>query len=316
MKNLFLFLMIILPTVSVAQTVSNLSVSPGTPSTVTFDVEWNKADLDLKTLWLDSMWVFVDYNKNGKMTRMLISGGTLTAHSGTGEFIPENTMGAWVYGDARSAGSFSATVQLLTAAADLYGACAYASSYPPVGQYVSSTEITFAGTPGYKITLSTDGGVETIETGSTLLLPCGYCLSSFTDATGAPGIIKGLAPTGLSSNITMFCNSEFTDAILTASGGSAGSGTVYEWGTGNIVGNNPLGTTAGNTYAVSPSAPTTYWVRLRGAGACSATVSEGVTTAIWVYTEPAPVGYFASFISKFSNLPKITNHVFINKLNE
>jgi hypothetical protein len=97
-----LFLLLLLPLLGrglgggllSAQTVSNLSVSPGTPSTVTFDVEWNKADLDLKTLWLDSMWVFVDYNKNGKMTRMLISGGTLTAHSGTGEFIPENTMGA------------------------------------------------------------------------------------------------------------------------------------------------------------------------------------------------------------------------------
>jgi uncharacterized protein (TIGR02145 family) len=199
-------------------------------------------------------------------------------------------------------------VQLFTDEPTVAGACAYASSYPPVGEYVSDSEIIFAGTPGYKITLAhTDGDVETIEAGSTLLLPCGYCISSFTDATGAPGIIKGIAPTGLSSNITMSCNSEFTAATLTASGGTAGSGAVYEWGTGNIVGKNSLGTTAGNTYAVSPSAPTTYWVRLRGTGACSATVSEGVTTAIWVYTEPEPVGNFETFADNASTYVTLTD---------
>jgi hypothetical protein len=194
MKKLFLFLMIILPTVMVAQKESNLAVSPGT---VTFDVEWDKADLP--ALWSDTMWVFVDYNKNGKMTRMLISGGTLTAHSantltpqspdvGSVIKLADNDKGAWVVGDTRSAGSFSATVQLLTATADLAGACAYASSYPPVAKYVSPSEIAFAGTPIYEIKLEHTDGVETVEAGSTLLLPCGYRMSSFTDATGAPGV--------------------------------------------------------------------------------------------------------------------------------
>jgi hypothetical protein len=107
-----------------------------------------------------------------------------------GELVEENIKGAWVVGDARTNGSFSATVQLLTATADLYGACAYASSYPPVGQYVSESEIIFSGTPMYEVTLIPEGGgiAETVSSGSTFLLPCSYTVSSFTDATGAPGI--------------------------------------------------------------------------------------------------------------------------------
>jgi uncharacterized protein (TIGR02145 family) len=274
----------------------------------------------LPSLWLDSMWVFVDYNKNGKMTRLELTGGSLTSHSanpptlqsphaGTVLKITGNDKGVWVVGDARTNSPFSATVQLFTDETNIAGACAYASGYPPVGQYVSDTEIAFTGTPMYELKLVHEGRftVETVEAGSAFLLPCGYCMSSFTDRTGAPGIINCLAPTGLVSNITMFCNSEFTAATLTASGGSAGSGAVYEWGTGNIVGDNSLGTTVGNTYAVSPSAPTTYWVRLKGAGACSTTTTEGMTTAIWVYTEPAPVGTFAAFTDNASTYVTLTD---------
>jgi hypothetical protein len=195
-----LFLLLLLPLLErglgggflSAQTVSNLAVSPGSPSTMTFNVSWTA--VSLTTPWLDSMWVFVDYNKNGKMTRLPISGGTLTAHSpaaaGKGEFIPENDMGAWVYGDARTNSPFSATVQLFTDETNIAGACAYASSYPPVGKYVSETEIAFTGTPMYKIELlHTDGfTIETVEASGTFLLPCDYTIKSFTDRTGAPGV--------------------------------------------------------------------------------------------------------------------------------
>jgi hypothetical protein len=190
MRKLFLFLMIILPSILGAQTVSNLQVSPGSPSTVTFDVSWTAASLT--TPWLDSMWVFVDYNKNGRMTRLLLSGGTLTEHtaikSGTGIFIEENPMGAWVYGDARTNSPFSATVQLFTDETNIAGACAYASSYPPLGKYLSASEITFTGTPMYEITLVHENTFETIEAGGTFLLPCDYTIKSFTDRTGAPGV--------------------------------------------------------------------------------------------------------------------------------
>jgi hypothetical protein len=68
------------------------------------------------------------------------------------------------------------------------------------------------------------------------------------------------------------------------------SGAVYEWGTGSSVGENTLSpaTTTAATRSVAPSVATTYWVRLKGTGACSATITGGVTTAIAVYPVPAP----------------------------
>jgi hypothetical protein len=195
MKKLLLFAMIILPTILLSQTVSGLKVetAASSPSTVTFDVSWTAASLT--TPWLDSMWVFVDYNKNGRMTRLLLSGGTLTEHSaiksGTGIFIEENPMGAWVYGDARTNSPFSATVQLYTDETTIAGACAYASSYPPVGAWLNDAKIEFTGTPMYEVTLThTDKSIVTVESGSIFLLSCDYTATSFTDRTGAPGIFN------------------------------------------------------------------------------------------------------------------------------
>jgi hypothetical protein len=72
---------------------------------------------------------------------------------------------------------------------------------------------------------------------------------------------------------------------LTASGGSDGDGAVYQWGTGATVGNNVLGTTAVNTYEVSPDAATTYWVRRIGATACTNTTGG---TTVTIAAENAP----------------------------
>jgi hypothetical protein len=197
--------------------VSGLKVEAGT---VTFNVKWS--DAGASNLWSDTVWVFVDYNKNGKMTRMLLEpGSTLTATSspGVGELVEENIKGAWVVGDARTKGSFSATVQLLTATADLHGACAYASSYPPVGQYVSSSEIVFSGTPWYEIKLLHSDGytVETIESGGTFLLPCSYTVSSFTDATGAPGVFDCIQPTAYTLSGANVCEGAAVTLMLAGS---------------------------------------------------------------------------------------------------
>ncbi|MDR2448904.1 MAG: hypothetical protein LBD52_02975 [Prevotellaceae bacterium] len=123
------------PSVLTAQngvSVSNLAINAGA---VTFNVSWEKAGMP--ALWSDTVWVFVDYNNAGVMTRLpLDAGATLTATSapGVGRVIQysDNNKGVWVVGNARSAGSFSATVQLLAATTDIVGACAYASNYPPV----------------------------------------------------------------------------------------------------------------------------------------------------------------------------------------
>ncbi|MDR0738134.1 MAG: hypothetical protein LBF39_03560 [Prevotellaceae bacterium] len=172
-------------------TVTNLMVDAGT---VTFNVSWNN-DMPENFLWSDTVWVFVDYNDAGTMKRLpLLPGATLIATSApdVGKVIEENDKGVWVVGNARSAGSFSATIQLFTttAAADFSGACAYASNYPPVGEYTAANKIKFTGTPEYDIVLKhSNGTTDTLQSGKTFLVPASYTLQSFSYKTGAPGII-------------------------------------------------------------------------------------------------------------------------------
>jgi hypothetical protein len=176
-------------------TVSNLAMDAGT---VTLNVSWKNTGMP--ALWSDSVWVFVDYNNNGKMERLpLLSGATLTATSAPGSATviqyDDNDKGVWVVGNARSAGSFSATVQLLTGTGGsqsrpLHGACVYASNDPPVGEYTSATQFVFTGTPPYDIVLKNKDNAKIYRTsGADFDIPGGYTFVSFTDATGAPGSI-------------------------------------------------------------------------------------------------------------------------------
>jgi hypothetical protein len=267
MKNLFLFVMIILPTVLFAQniTVSGLVVTEGSPSTVTFDVSWEKPATG--TVWMDSAWVFVDYNKNGRMVRLpllLSSGATLTATSAPGEGkleeVSGNDKGAWVAGYARyaSLGSFSAKVMLLSDEEHIAGACAYASGYPPVGEYLDDTKLQFTGTPMYKIWLNSASGPEMIETGGLFFIPCGYTIESFTDKTGAPGIFKCIRPTNHTLSGADVC--EGAAVTLTLSGsqsefqyqlynGDAPVGAPKD-GTGGVLNFNGEAAVGGYTYTV------------------------------------------------------------------
>jgi hypothetical protein len=162
-------------------------------------------------------------------------------------------------------------VQLLTATADLYGACAYASSYPPVARYLSNTEITFAGTPMYEVTLMhTDGiTVETVEAGGTLLLPCDYTMSSFTDRTGAPGI-PCLVPSALSltAGSTAICAGE--TVTLTASAADAAfyslDGTAWQ---------------ASPVFADSPDADASYTLYVKSAESCVASAANAATVTVY-----------------------------------
>jgi uncharacterized protein (TIGR02145 family) len=195
MKKFLLSMMLCLPMALAAQSsngviVSGLAINAGT---VTVNVGWENTDMP--PLWSDSVWVFVDYNSNGVMKRLPVTAATASA--GTVTMAPNNK-GVWIIGNARSAGSFSATVTLLTATTTATGACAYASNYPPVGEYISDTEISFIGTPMYDVVLEhSNGSTVTVQSGGTFLLPCDYTLQSFTDATtGAPGIMKCIPMTG------------------------------------------------------------------------------------------------------------------------
>jgi uncharacterized protein (TIGR02145 family) len=203
MKKNLLLMMLCCPVVLAAQngvTVSNLTIDAGT---VTFNVSWN-GDAMPVSLWSDTVWVFVDYNKNGVMERLPVT--SATASAGTVTKIPNNDKGVWVAGNARTQGSFSATVQLVTTVTEIAGACAYASNYPPVGEYTATDKIEFTGTPMYEISLTNSGGeTTTVESGGTFLLPCDYTLTSFIDATGVPGTMKeSCTAPGSTVNFTAF----------------------------------------------------------------------------------------------------------------
>jgi hypothetical protein len=234
-------------------TVSNLNVAGGT---VTFNVSWKSTDMP--ALWSDSVWVFVDYNKAGKMERLPISSATVSA--GTVEIIPGNSKGVRLIGNARAEGSFSATMRLLTATDNLSGVCAYASNYPPVGEYIDATHISFTGTPMYKIILEETGGEGTLADYSDGLYTIrpGYTIQSFTDTTGAPGMMKCIVPdipTGIS---TSRCGA----GEVTISASSTSTGAVIDWYDVEI-GGTPL--LSGNDNYSTPSidASTTYYAQAR-----------------------------------------------------
>jgi hypothetical protein len=211
-------------------TVSNLVMNAGT---LTFNVSWDRDAMPV-ALWSDTVWVFVDYNNKGVMERLpLLSGATLTATSPGGKVIeePDNNQGVWVAGNARSAGSFSATVKLLTAIKDVGGACVYGSNYPPVGEYISPETIKFTGTPPYDLTLNT--GTDQAYGNYNLL--SGQTLDSFTDKTGAPGIMKCI-PMTVAGDIDFSMSSSIVASWQSASFAvtqhpltPAASAVIYTW---------------------------------------------------------------------------------------
>jgi uncharacterized protein (TIGR02145 family) len=182
MKKNLLLMMLCMPVVLVAQNdngvmVSGLAVDAGT---VTFNVSWDKNNPS------DTVWVFVDYNDAGVMRRLPVTDATASA--GTVTKIPNNDKGVWVEGNAWTNDSFSATVELFTEIKDVAGACAYASNYPPVGEYTSASEISFTGTPMYEIWLS-GGAIVYAGKEPPYTISPDSVIASFTDATGAPGVL-------------------------------------------------------------------------------------------------------------------------------
>jgi uncharacterized protein (TIGR02145 family) len=152
----------------------------------------------------------------------------------------------WVIGNARTNTSFSATVQLLTATANIAGACAYASNYPPEAKYTAATAIEFTGTLPYDLVLEdTDGDTITRQSGNLFDVPPSYTLLSFTDKTGAPGVIKCIPPATftLLASASGFCKDDMEGITFALDGtekdkqyqlfrnnGDAGDGSVL---TGN-----------------------------------------------------------------------------------
>lgn len=98
------------------------------------------------------------------------------------------------------------------------------------------------------------------------------------------------APANISGNKTI-CNGSQT--TLTASGGTALAGSVYQWGTG-AVGSNIIAGENTASITVSPTTNTTYWVRRIDAAPCNA-VTPGTTTDVTVNPKStAPTSISAS----------------------
>lgn len=107
---------------------------------------------------------------------------------------------------------------------------------------------------------------------------------SFASAYCGPA---STAPTSI-SGATAVCNGSST--TLTANGAPL-TGSVYQWGTGNTVGNNVIVGETGASITVSPTANTTYWVRISDPGctAYTSAVSQAVTVTTPA-TAPVSIG--------------------------
>jgi hypothetical protein len=249
--------------------VSDLAVNVGSATTVTFTVSWQTPmPVDM---WSDTVWVFVDYNNNGVMERLPVSGATATA--GTVTRVTNNTKGVWIAGNARTNGTFSATVRLFSTLTGVAGVCAYASNYPPVQRFVSDTRLSFTGTPPYDLVLKpTSGSTITRSTGADYDVPASYTVQSFTDRTGAPGkVLCGGAyplPTiNTQPQSLLFCSESTALSLTVEATSNWGGALTYRWMTGDNV---KVGTDS-PAYTATVTASADYWVEVADVNDCSAT---------------------------------------------
>lgn len=109
--------------------------------------------------------------------------------------------------------------------------------------------------------------------------PCNYSTGHITTTITVTN--PSTAPTAITGAGSAACaGSSYT---LTATGGTAASGATYQWGTGSVVGTNPIAGT-GVSITVSPTTTTTYWVR-RYDASCAA-YTTGVTTTVSIAAPP------------------------------
>ena len=88
------------------------------------------------------------------------------------------------------------------------------------------------------------------------------------------------APTSIFAPVTTFCGSASTS--ITAVGASLGTGANYQWGTGAVVGVNPIAGATSATLAISISSTTTYWVRVENTTSPCTATTGGITVTITI----------------------------------
>ncbi len=95
------------------------------------------------------------------------------------------------------------------------------------------------------------------------------------------GFAPSTAPASISAPAATVCNNGMV-TLLTATGGTLGTGANYQWGTGSVVGTNPIPGATFSTLTVSPTSTTTYWVRIENTSSPCTATTGGVTTTITV----------------------------------
>ncbi|MDR0693920.1 MAG: hypothetical protein LBF81_01290 [Prevotellaceae bacterium] len=186
MKKIF-FLFAMLASVAASAQVTNIEPVNANyaTKTVSFRVWWNAGSRD--ATHLSKVWVWVDYIKvntnntasGNTWTRAAVSAASPTASV---SYDGSNRQGFWLQG---SSGSYSATVTVQLNITELkFNWCAYVSDYPPNVTLDKGT-YTFKGTTDFIV--SNPSQTLTTKTIAKSSLSVNSS-STFTDATGCPGI--------------------------------------------------------------------------------------------------------------------------------
>ncbi len=111
--------------------------------------------------------------------------------------------------------------------------------------------------------------------------PCNSVTSSVNITVTV--IALATAPTTLTSNTVLPLCQDGGGTTLAAGGGSGSSDSVFQWGTGTVIGSNILVGQANSTMYVNPTSSTTYWVRRLHSSQCNI-ATAGVSLLVSVAT--------------------------------
>jgi hypothetical protein len=184
MKKFFFLFAMLLSIHAFTQNINVESISTtytGTP-TVKFRVSWTGARTYRHNT---KVWVFVDYQKvegnapSGAWTRAAVASTPTVSSSpaSSATLVDGNNKGFWLNG---ADGNYSTTVTVpLSDVSAKFRWCAYATDYPPNVVILGNNSYTLHGSRPFVINGTTLPANQTTYSGT---------ITSFTDATGAPGI--------------------------------------------------------------------------------------------------------------------------------
>jgi hypothetical protein len=145
------------------------------------------------------------------------------------------------------------------------------------------------GTSGWSNVTTGAGGTTANYTSAALsattyyraVVTSGVCSSVNSNVVTVTVNQPSVNPSSITGSLSICLGASTT---LTAVGGSIGVGANYQWGTGSVVGTNPISGATSSTLSASPSSSTNYWVQIvNGTGPCSITTA-GLSTTITVNT--------------------------------